>query len=177
MFPMQDHPMTSRTLALASALLIASTAQAHEYAKDGIAVLHPFALETSDKAMTGAGYFEIRNDGETADALIAVEADFPRVMLHSSVEEDGMMKMEALERLEIAPGETVTLTPGTGVHVMFMGLDGDPFEVDERIPARLVFEKAGEVEVEFVVESRSETEAAEGAELDMSHESMDHESH
>jgi hypothetical protein len=37
---------------------------------------------------------------------------------------------------------------------MFMGLDGDPFEVGERIPATLVFERAGEIEVEFWVEPR-----------------------
>ncbi|PJN92451.1 hypothetical protein CNY89_29595, partial [Amaricoccus sp. HAR-UPW-R2A-40] len=36
----------------------------------------------------------------------------------------------------------MTFAPG-GAHVMFMGLDGDPFEVGEVIPATLVFEKAG----------------------------------
>jgi hypothetical protein len=38
---------------------------------------------------------------------------------------------------------------------MFMGLDGDPFEEGERIPATLVFERAGEIAVEFWVEPRA----------------------
>jgi copper(I)-binding protein len=37
---------------------------------------------------------------------------------------------------------------------MFMGLDGDPFEDGERIPATLVFDRAGEIPVEFWVEPR-----------------------
>ncbi|MDP5359854.1 MAG: copper chaperone PCu(A)C, partial [Paracoccaceae bacterium] len=48
----------------------------------------------------------------------------------------------------------VQLAPG-GLHVMFMGLGGDPFEVGETFPATLVFEKAGEVEVVFYVEERT----------------------
>jgi hypothetical protein len=37
---------------------------------------------------------------------------------------------------------------------MFMGLDGDPFEEGDRIPATLVFDRAGEIAVEFWVEPR-----------------------
>lgn len=48
---------------------------------------------------------------------------------------------------------------------MFMGLES-PFEDGQEIPATLVFETAGEVEVTFNVEARSE----DG-------ESMDHSNH
>ncbi|SDE95021.1 copper chaperone PCu(A)C [Limimaricola pyoseonensis] len=163
-----------RPLAFLAALAPAAAA-AHDYDAGDIAVLHPYAIETPARALTGAGYFEIRNDGETADALIAVEADFPKVMLHDSVEEDGVMKMLPLERIEIAPGETVTLAPGGGAHVMFMGLDGDPFEVDERFPATLVFEQAGEIAVEFVVEPRGSATGHDHMDHDdMEHGTMDH---
>ena len=53
------------------------------------------------------------------------------------------------------PGATVTLAP-QGTHVMFMGLDA-PLVEGERVPAVLVFEKAGEVAVEFAVEPRAAT--------------------
>lgn len=167
--------MTLRPLALLAAIGLAGTAQAHDFETGGLTVLHPFAMETAERATTGAGYFAIRNDGNTADALIAVEANFPKVALHESIEADGMMTMRPLERIEIAPGETVTLAPGQGGHVMFIGLD-DPFEVDERFASTLVSETAGPVEVEFVVEPRPEAGAAHEAmdHGEMDHEAMDH---
>ena len=80
--------------------------------------------------------------------------DFPRVSLHGTeTDPQGVTRMIPIDGIEIAPGETVTLAPG-GMHVMFMGLDGDPFEEGERIPATLVFERAGEISVEFWVEPR-----------------------
>jgi copper(I)-binding protein len=60
--------------------------------------------------------------------------------------------MGEVEALEIPPGETVRLAPG-GMHVMFMGLDA-PLTADGSVPATLVFETAGEIEVEFRVEPR-----------------------
>lgn len=163
--------MTLRPLALLAAIGLAGAAQAHDYGSGGLTVLHPFAIETAERATTGAGYFAIRNDGDVTDALIAVEADFPKVTLHEAIETDGMMTMQSLERIEIAPGETVTLAPGRGGHVMFMGLE-NPFEVDERFAATLVFETAGPVEVEFVVEPRPEAGTLREG---MDHEAMGHE--
>lgn len=53
--------------------------------------------------------------------------------------------------LEIPPGATVQLKPG-GFHIMFMGLKA-PFAKDAKIPVTLVFEKAGSIDVEMVVEA------------------------
>jgi copper(I)-binding protein len=105
--------------------------------------------------MSGAGYMTITNTGNDPDRLLEVRADFPRVTLHGTeTDAQGVTRMIPVEGIEIAPGETVTLAPG-GMHVMFMGLDGDPFEEGERIPATLVFERAGEIAVEFWVEPRN----------------------
>lgn len=168
--------MTIRTLALLAALSLGTAAQAHDFSTEtGLTVLHPFAIETADRATSGAGYLGIRNEGDAADALLAVEAAFPKVALHEAVEQDGMMTMRPLERIEIAPGETVTLAPGEGGHVMFMGLKA-PFEAGARFAATLVFETAGEIEVEFVVEPRRPAGADhEGmGHGDMDHGDMDH---
>ncbi len=160
--------MNPGRFALLAALLIgAGAAQAHDFKVADLTILHPYATETSGRAMTGAGYLSIRNDGDAADALIAVRADFPRVTLHGSVETNGMMSMSEIERIEISPGETLELQSG-GVHVMFMGLDGDPFETGERFPATLVFEQAGEIAVEFVVEPRAAETAGDAAPMDHS---------
>ena len=58
------------------------------------------------------------------------------------------MKMRPVEGgLEIKPGETVTLKPGS-LHVMFMDLK-HPLETGSMVEATLQFEKAGTVEVDL----------------------------
>lgn len=136
-------------LALAGAPLAA-----HEVTTQSLVIDHPYALVTPSTAMSGAGYMTIANTGTAPDRLLEVRADFPRVTLHGTeTGAQGMTRMIPVESIEIVPGATVTLAPG-GMHVMFMGLDGDPFEEGERIPATLVFERAGEIAVEFWVEAR-----------------------
>jgi copper(I)-binding protein len=141
-------------LALAFAIF-ALPAAAHEVTTDSLVIDHPYTLETVATAMSGAGYMTITNTGSVPDRLLEVRADFPRVSLHGTqTDAQGVTRMVPVEGIAISPGATVTLAPG-GMHVMFMGLDGDPFEEGERIPATLVFERAGEIAVEFWVEPRT----------------------
>lgn len=143
------------SFAAAAALsLLAQTAIAHEFKVGDLIIDHPMALETFQTAMTGAGYLSVTNSGTEEDRLIAVEADFPRVMLHTSVTTNDIVTMSEVEGIAIPAGETITLEPG-GFHVMFMGLNGDPFEVGETFPATLVFGKAGRLDVVFNVEARN----------------------
>lgn len=138
---------------IAVGLFLSSAAIAHEYTAGGLDIDHPMAFETAPTVKAGGGYMTITNTGESPDALIAVKADFPRVMIHQTVEEDGIAKMNHVDRIDIPAGETVKLTPG-GFHVMFMGLEA-PLEEGAKIPATLVFENAGEVDVTFNVEART----------------------
>jgi copper(I)-binding protein len=65
--------------------------------------------------------------------------------------QDGVMRMRPLPRgIEIAPGMTAKLEPG-GVHLMFFELK-QPLRAGDRFKGTLVFEQAGPVEVEFLVE-------------------------
>lgn len=154
-------------LALALALL-ALPAAAHEVTTGSLVIDHPYALETAATALSGAGYMTITNRGAEPDRLLAVRAAFPRVILQAvAPDAQGMPRMIPVEAIVLPPGETVTLAPG-GPHVLFLGLDGDPFEEGERIPATLVFERAGEIAVEFWVEARrgeatGQQDHAEGA--------------
>ncbi len=138
-------------LPLLAAMSISGAAMAHEYTAGNLDIDHPMSFETTAKA--GGGYMIITNTGDTDDALIGVSADFPKVEIHQSAEEDGVMKMFHVERIDIPAGETVKLAPG-GYHVMFMGLS-DPLTEGDTIPATLTFENAGEVEVVFNVEART----------------------
>ena len=140
------------TLALS---LLALPAAAHEVTTETLVIDYPYALETPSTDMSGAGYMTITNTGDTPDRLLEVRADFPSVTLHGTeTDAQGVIRMIRVAGIEIQPGETVTLAPG-GMHVMFMGTGGDPFEEGERICAALVFERAGEIAVEFWVEPRT----------------------
>jgi len=145
--------MKYANLAALTFALTATMATAHEYKIGDLTIDHPFSFETAATAMSGAGYVTITNTGAEPDRLIAVEADFPRVMIHTTTMADGVASMSHVDAIDLPPGETITLAPG-GFHVMFMGLNGDPFEEGEAVPATLVFEKAGSLEVNFNVEVR-----------------------
>ena len=153
--------MTPKFLAAFALTCSATMASTHEYQLGDIVIDHPTVFETPKTARAGAGYVTLTNTGSTVDRLIEIKGDFPRVMLHTTEEKDGIARMRHVEALEIPAGRTVVLEPG-GFHVMFMGLNGDPFEVGETVTATLVFEKAGAVEIEFLVISRDDAEPAHG---------------
>ena len=74
--------------------------------------------------------------------------------VHEMKIEKGVMLMRAVPGgLEIKPGQTVELKPGS-FHLMFMELKA-PLVKDQtpRPKGTLVFEKAGNVEVEFAIEA------------------------
>ncbi|MEO1640240.1 MAG: copper chaperone PCu(A)C [Pseudomonadota bacterium] len=161
--------MTRFSIAAMAALLLAAPAAAHNYKLDDLVIAHPMTFATPQTAQTAGGYLMIENTGDTVDRLISVQADFPRVEIHKTEMDGDIARMMELEDgIEIPAGGMVTLEPG-GMHVMFMGLGGDPFEVGEEIPATLVFENAGEIAVVFNVEERK------GAAMD--HGAHDHSAH
>lgn len=148
--------MTLRSFAVATALFLsAPLANAHEYKVGDLVIDHPFSFETASTAMAAGGFMTITNTGDTDDRLISASANVQRVEIHTTDVEGDIARMRELEDGIVIPaGETVTLQPG-GLHVMFMGLNGDPFELGEEVGATLVFENAGEVEVMFKVEERA----------------------
>jgi copper(I)-binding protein len=145
--------MRRAALAIGLAGMLAVPGWAHEFTVGALTIGHPYAVATPAGARTGAGYLSVTNAGAEADRLVAVEADFPRVELHATeVDAGGVARMRAVEAVEVPAGATVTLAP-QGTHVMFIGLTA-PLAEGARVPAVLVFEKAGEVAVEFAVEPR-----------------------
>ena len=88
-------------------------------------------------------------------ALVGAASPVAKVVeVHEMAHEGGVMKMRALPRgVEIKPGETVELKPGS-FHVMFMDLK-QPLVKDQkpRPKGTLVFEKAGTIEIEYAIEA------------------------
>jgi periplasmic copper chaperone A len=88
-----------------------------------------------------AAYMKIvAKDGDTL--LGAATPIAERVEMHSSIEENGMMKMRQLERIELTPGEPLSLQSGA-THFMLIGLIA-PLTADTTFPLTLRFRKAGD---------------------------------
>lgn len=102
---------------------------------------------------TGVGYAKITNDGSEADVLLGASSDAAeRVELHeTTISADGVASMKQIQSIEIAPGKSVELKPG-GLHLMLIDLK-QPIKDDGKVKAKLEFEKAGTVEVEFSAKS------------------------
>lgn len=133
--------------------LAASTAAAHDYKLGALEITHPWTRATPKGAPVAGGYLKITNKGQTADRLLSASSlSAPRVEIHEMAMTGGTMRMRHLPRgLEIKSGETVELKPGS-YHIMFMNLT-QPFEKGQRIKGTLTFEKAGPIEVEYIVEA------------------------
>ena len=140
--------MTLSRLTLVFALLLgfAGSAAAGEAMKGDIHVDRPWARASIGAAKAGAAYMTLANHGSQADRLLAVETDAARRSeLHTHLMEDGVMKMRQVEAIEVAPGTPTVLAPG-GLHIMLMGLAA-PLEQGKSFPLRLIFERAGALEV------------------------------
>jgi periplasmic copper chaperone A len=117
-----------------------------------IALDHPWARATPAGAQVGAGYVTIKNTGAAPDRLVSATSDVAgKVEIHEMTMADGVMKMRAVNGLDVAPGKSVELKPG-GYHIMFVELK-QPLKAGDSIKGALQFEKAGIVPVEFKVEA------------------------
>jgi copper(I)-binding protein len=143
---------------LLASLLVLAVAPAHagDYTVGSLTIADPWSRATPKGATTGAGYMKITNKGTTADRLISGSSDVaPTLEVHETTTENGVMKMRPITGgLEIKPGETVELKPGS-FHIMFVGLK-KPLTKGGHIKATLVFEKAGTVNVEYDVRAMGE---------------------
>ncbi len=149
-----------RTLAVS--LLIASSSL-HAQESKPIAIGKAVARATVGKQPNGAAFLQIENRGKTDDALLSASSPAAsRVEIHTMSMEGDVMKMRALDRLEIKAGKAVTMKPGSGAHLMLMGLK-KPLVAGESIPMTLNFRNAGKVEVTAEVAAMGMPKPADGA--------------
>ncbi|WP_171131376.1 MULTISPECIES: copper chaperone PCu(A)C [unclassified Ruegeria] len=132
-------------------------------AESSIKVDDSYARSSGATAKAGAAFMMIVNDGDTADRLIGVRSEAAaRVELHThEVDDNGVARMmEVEEGFEIPAGESHALERG-GDHVMFMGLT-QPFEQGVRVPVTLIFENAGEIDIEIPVDLERKADPGHG---------------
>jgi copper(I)-binding protein len=127
------------------------TAHARDYKAGSLDIADLWSRATPKGSSVAAGYMKIKNTGSTPDRLVSGSSDIAsKFEVHEMMMENGVAKMRPVKGgLEIKPGDTVELKPGS-FHVMFVDLKA-PLAAGDHIKATLLFEKAGAVNVEYDV--------------------------
>lgn len=129
---------------------VGATAMATDYKAGSIEIMSPWSRATPKGASTAIGYMTIKNNGTMPDRLIGGSVDVAAsFQLHSMVLENGVSKMRDLSSIDIAPGKTIEFKPGSS-HAMFVNMK-QPLSKGEHVKGTLVFERAGTVQIEYVV--------------------------
>jgi copper(I)-binding protein len=156
--------MTRTAFLLAIALSTwAGDAIAEDYSIGTIEIGKPWTRATPKGATVAGAYMTLRNKGSAPDRLLGgSSAVAGRFEVHSMTMEQGVAKMRPVEGgLEIKPGETIELKPGS-LHAMLVGLK-QPLQKGQTVKGTLEFEKAGKVDIEYAVEALGATAPAAGA--------------
>jgi hypothetical protein len=145
--------MSRLRLAATALLLSAVGAAAQDYHVGSMEIAQPWARATPRGATVTAGYMRITNLGDKPDRLLggrsAVAGSFE---IQEMTFADNVMRLRTLARgLEIRPGQTLDLKPGSPYHFIFAGL-GQQLAPGDRVRATLLFERAGPLEIEYAVQ-------------------------
>tara|TARA_R110002110_G_scaffold333870_2_gene544885 strand:- start:18933 stop:19409 length:477 start_codon:yes stop_codon:yes gene_type:complete len=92
------------------------------WSQTNIQIQNAYIRELPPNVETVAVYMTLNNSGQHALTLTEIRTDAAAsAMLHLSSMQNGMMVMEHITNLEIPPGESVSLEPGS-FHIMLEGL-------------------------------------------------------
>ncbi len=97
-----------------------------------------------------AGYFTFTNSTAQPIQIIAARSRwFGKAELHQHRMVDGMMKMEAIQHIDVAAGATIHLQPG-GLHLMLFR-PVQPLELGQHIPLEIVLSSGETLTTDAVV--------------------------
>jgi len=133
-------------------------------------LVSPSLLASAEPAVSGAwiralpptqpvtaAYVAVTNNGTQAINLVGARVEGAgRVEIHTTLEVDGLMRMQQLPELPIPPGQTVSLEPG-GSHFMLFELEAMPQPGESRQMC-LLFEGAVEQCLTAVVRKTAATD-------------------
>lgn len=144
-----------RLSAVALAALVAlPAAWAQSVSHGPLKIERPWARETASMARAGGAFMTIENTGDMPDKLLRASTPAAaRTEVHTVIMDGNVMRMREVPAIELAPRSKTELKPG-GYHVMLMELKA-PLKAGDSVPLTLVFEKAGTVTINVVVEKMS----------------------
>jgi hypothetical protein len=92
----------------------------------------------------------LQNGSASDHALVSAESSASRIVeLHTHVEEDGVMKMRQIEKIDIPARGDVLLKPG-GLHVMLIDLN-EELKEGANVSITLIFEDGSRNEIQAPV--------------------------
>jgi hypothetical protein len=143
------RPALAALLGLAALAIAPAVAQ--DYKAGAIKIEAPWLRATPSGAKVAGGYMKLYNTGSEADRLVGGSASVAGGFEVHEMRMDGsvMTMRELPDGLELPPGKSVELKPGS-YHLMLTDLKQKLKEGD-KVKGTLQFEKAGKVEVEYIV--------------------------
>ncbi len=132
---------------------IALPASAREYDAGSVRIFDPWTRATATAGADAVGFLTITNEGAKPERLIGAACPVAAVTTIRS-------RTDSLGGVDIAPGETVKLTPG-GLHLVLGGTK-QRLARGDTIACRLQFRGAGAIDVQLLVRSAHATEPLMG---------------
>ena len=119
-------------------------------AAQSVIVKNAWARATAPGQTTASVYLDIASNADAA-LVSAVSPVAKSAEMHAMRMEGGVMKMRAVQKIELPARKTVKLAPG-GLHIMLVGIR-QPLRENERIPLELTIEGAGPAKSKVAVEA------------------------
>lgn len=124
-------------------LVLLSGAFASVPALAQITIKDPWVRATVPQQSATGAFMELV--AQTGSRLIEARSPVANIVeIHEMAMDGNVMRMRAVNAVELPPGRTVALKPG-GYHVMLMDLKGQ-IKAGDQVPLTLVFEKDGKRE-------------------------------
>jgi len=118
-----------------------------------IQIEDPWVRAVPPNANNSAIFLDLRNESEQLRKLVEVHSEVAeRVELHTTKDEDGMLRKQRLEEVLIPALETQSFHPG-GIHIMLIGLRS-PLEVGSVIELELVYADQSKETISIPVDER-----------------------
>ena len=126
-------------------------AQVAEFTAGKIKVAGPWTRATPESSKVGGGFMTLTNTGSEPDRLVSGSVEIADSLeIHEIHIVNGVAMMRKVNPgIALAPGRSVVLKPFSH-HLMMMDLHR-PLRAGDRIKGKLVFERAGAVDIEYVV--------------------------
>jgi len=100
--------------------------------------------------LPAGGYLTLRNDGETAQALVSASSDaFAVVTLHQSRINAGVSSMQPVQRIALSPHQSLSFA-ASGYHIM-LERAVRPLHPGDRVPITLHWQNGSTLTVPFEV--------------------------
>jgi|SRR4029077_16445062 copper(I)-binding protein len=145
--------LKAATLAVAALTFGPGTpfAQVAEYGAGNIKIVAPWTRATPESAKVGGGFMTLTNAGNEPDRLIGGSTEVSGALeIHEIHIVNGVAMMRQVNPgIGLKPGASVVLKPFSH-HLMMLDLK-EPLKAGQTIKGKLIFEKAGSIDIQYVV--------------------------